>query len=277
MLLRSVRRLGALGLLAVAAGCTPTYLLGVHPARPHATLTTADDYAEATTADSVRMALRFVAYEPEWLVFEAEYHNDSQQPITIDPTAFAHVPSRQAAAPSARRVGRGERVPAAVAAASQHAPFPSLPAVPLPALDPARQAEGLQQQANTEAAKASRPDWLGLALLVVSVGADMASVVRTRETQTQVQTRAALHDVAWTYNAISSANRARHAYTADALAWHAAQLRDFGLRQGTLLPGQQVRGYVFLPRFDAADSLRVLAPLGQGQAILDFAQVHQRR
>lgn len=110
MLLRSVRRLGALGLLAVAAGCTPTYLLGVHPARPHATLTTADDYAEAATADSVRMALRFMAYEPEWLVFEAEYHNDSQQPITIDPTAFAHVPSRQAAAPSAWGAASGYRL-----------------------------------------------------------------------------------------------------------------------------------------------------------------------
>lgn len=58
-------------LLALAAGCTPTYLLGVRPAAPGTLLARAAPLAEAR-ADSVAMALRFAGYEPEWLVFEAE-------------------------------------------------------------------------------------------------------------------------------------------------------------------------------------------------------------
>lgn len=277
MPLHYVRRLGALGLLLTAASCAPTYLLGVHPTQPHNALVASENYAEAT-ADSVSMALRFVAYEADWLVFEAEYHNDSHRPVTIDPAAFAQVPTRQVdAAPAAQRVRRGEWVPAAVAAASQHLPLPTLPAAPLPALDPPPGAESLQRHADAEAAKASRPDWLGLALVAVSLGVDIAGSVRSHETYAQYQTRALLHDATWAYTAISSANHLRHAATAEELAWHAAHLRDFGLRQGPLLPSQQVRGYVYLPRFDAADSLRVLAPLGRGQAALSFVQEHQRR
>lgn len=92
-----------------------------------------------------------------------------------------------------------------------------------------------------------------------------------------MQSRVALQNIAWTYNAISGGNRVRHAATAEALARRAAQLRDYALRRTSLRPGQQVRGYVYLPRFDPADGLRVLAPLGTGQAAFDFVQTHQRR
>jgi len=44
-----------------------------------------------------------------------------------------------------------------------------------------------------------------------------------------------------------------------------------------LEPGQQVRGYVFLPRFDHADGLEVLAPVGQQLHSFAFVQSHQRR
>lgn len=265
--------------LLLAAGCTPTYLLGVHPAQTHSNLTTSEDYAEAATPDSVRMALRFVGYEPDLLVFEVEYHNDSPYPIRIDPAAFAQAPARQLAevAVPTRRVRRGEQVPAAVAAATQHAPWPALPAAPLPALDPVANAERLQEAADIEAAKARRPDWLGLALLAVSLGADVAGATNRRETPTQYHSRALLHNLAWSYNAVSSANRVGHAVTSEELAWRANRLREYGLRRSQLLPGQQVRGYVYLPRFDNADQLRVLAPLGQRQVALDFKQVHQRR
>lgn len=265
--------------LLVAASCTPTYLLGVHPAQPHRDLPTSEDYAEAATPDSVRMALRFVGYEPDLLVFEAEYHNDSPHPVSIDPAAFAQAPARQlseAAVPTGR-VRRGQQVPAAVAVASQHGPWAALPAAPLPALDPVANAEQLQEAADLEAAKARRPDWVGVALLAVSLSADIAGATNRRETPTQYRSRALLHDLAWSYSAVSSANRVGHAATADELAWRARRLREHGLRRTRLLPGQQVRGYVYLPRFDQADHLRILAPLGRGRVALDFAQVHQRR
>ena len=264
-------------LLALAAGCTPTYLLGVRPAAPGTLLASAGPPAEAR-ADSVAVALRFAGYEPDWLVFEAEYHNDSRRVYTVDPADFTAVLLRAAdVLPPGRRVRRGELVPAAVAAATTHAPWPALPPRPLPALNPEPDIQNLQARANREAAKASRTDWLGIALFAVALGADIAGSTRARETYGQAQSRVALHNIAWTYNAISGGNRVRHAATAEALARRAAQLRDFALRRTSLRPGQQVRGYVYLPRFDPADGLRVLAPLGSGQAAFDFVQTHQRR
>jgi hypothetical protein len=38
-----------------------------------------------------------------------------------------------------------------------------------------------------------------------------------------------------------------------------------------------VRGYVYLPRFDHADGLQVLAPVGRQQVALIFVQSHRRR
>ena len=42
-------------------------------------------------------------------------------------------------------------------------------------------------------------------------------------------------------------------------------------------PGQQVRGYLYFPRYDAADGFVVKAPVGSNMVPLDFAQVRVRR
>ncbi len=282
MPIHSCRPLLAL-LALLATACAPSYLLGVRPAQPNTGQTgqTAPSSAAPhleTAANGVSLAVRFQGYEPQWLVFEVEYHNDSPDTVLISPAAFASIPLRQTnALPARRRVRPGESVPAAVAAASLHGPWPALPSAPLPALDPEPVIAGLQAGADQAAARARRPDWLGLALVAVSVATDIASITRSsRETRAQAATRDLLHEAAWTYTAVASARRASQAVTAEAMAGAAARLRDFALRPGRLLPGQQVRGYVYLPRFDEADGLRVLAPLGKRQVTLDFVQTHQR-
>ncbi len=270
------------GLLAsllalVATSCAPTYLLAVQPATPHTLFASGQRAAEAT-ADSVALHIKFLGYEPDYLVFDAEYRNDSPRPVEIRPTAFAYAPVRVAdVQPPIQRVKRGERVPAAVAAATQKAAWPALPTAPLPALDPEPQIAQLQNGASHEAAKASRPDWVGVALFAVALGTDIASVSRRYETYGQAQTRAAIHEVAWVYNAVSSSNRVRHAATAGAMAQRADMLSQYALRRVVLQPGQQVRGYVYLPRFDQADGLQILAPVGRRQVPIDFVQTHQRR
>jgi hypothetical protein len=277
MFLRYACRLLA-PLLAVATiGCAPSYLLGVQPAQPHTLFASGQPAAEAA-ADSVGLRLNFLGYEPEYLVFNAEYRNDSRQPIEITPTAFAYAPLREAGVvPPAQRIRHGERVPAAVAAATQQLPWPALPPAPLAALDPEPQIEQLQNGASRAATKASRPDWVSLALFAVALGTDIASTTRRSETFEQAQARAVIHNVAWAYQAVSTANRVRHAATAEALAHRAAQLSEYALRRVVLQPGQQVRGYVYLPRFDHADGLQVLAPVGRRQVALSFVQSHQRR
>ena len=278
MLYRYACRLLAPLLAIAATGCAPSYLLGVQPAQPHTLFASGQPTAEAA-ADSVALRLNFLGYEPEYLVFNAEYRNDSGRPIAIEPTAFAYAPLREAGVvPPTQRIRHGERVPAAVAAATQQLPWPALPPAPLTALDPEPQILQLQAGANHEAQKASRPDWVSLALFAVVLGTDIASTTRRRpETIDQAQMRAVIHNAAWAYQAVSSANRVRHAVTAEVLAQRAGQLSEYALRRVILQPGQQVRGYVYLPRFDHADGLQVLAPVGRQQVVLSFVQSHQRR
>jgi hypothetical protein len=278
MLVRYACRLLA-PLLAVATlGCAPSYQLGVQPAQPK-TLFISGQPAAEVLADSVTLRLSFLGYEPEYLVFNAEYYNDSRRPIEIMPTAFAYAPVREAGVvPPTQRIRHGERVPAAVAAATQHLPWPALPPAPLLALDPEPQIVQLQNGATREATKASRTDWVSIALFAVALGTDIASTTRRQpETIDQAQTRATIHNVAWAYQAVSTASRVRHAATAEVLAQRAEQLSGYALRHIMLQPGQQVRGYVYLPRFDHADGLQVLAPVGRQQVALSFVQSHRRR
>lgn len=274
---RYLRLLPLLAFGALATACAPTYRLAVQPAAPGTLFSSELPQAQAL-ADSVSLRLDFASFEPGWLVFHADYRNDSRRPVVIEPTGFSYAPGRaQTELAAASRVPAGQLVPAATAAAGQHLAWPALPTAALPALNPDPSIEALQGEANRQAARANRTDWLGIALLVVAVGADVASATHGRESVGQVQQRAALHELVWTYQAVSAANKLRHAVMADNLSRQAVQLSDFALRRVTLLPGQQVHGYVYLPRFDTADALRVYAPVGQQQVALEFVQTHRRR
>lgn len=130
------------------------------------------------------------------------------------------------------------------AAAAGAAPRPVLPAQPVAAFDPEPEIAQLQATAAREAAKVRRFDRLsaaGFGGLVVDVP------------------------------------KIRHAIAADGLHRRALILQEYALRQVTLEPGQQVRGLLYFPRFDAADAVRVLAPAPGGALPLDFVQTHTRR
>ena len=82
--------------------------------------------------------------------------------------------------------------------------------------------------------------------------------------------------MAFAYNMASTATKVEHAISADQLQQRAAHLQEYALRKVTLEPGQQVRGYLYFPRYDAADALVVRAPLGSRVVPLEFAQVRRR-
>ncbi|MGI4874711.1 MAG: hypothetical protein ACRYFX_26445 [Janthinobacterium lividum] len=277
MLLRYSRQF-AFSLLALAASaCAPTYMLGVKPAQPNTFFASAQPQAEAS-AENVSLRLNFLGYEPNWVVLNAEYRNDSAQPVSIDPAAFSYAPLRETAtAPAGVRVQRGELVPAVTAAASLRAPWPALPTAPLGAFSPEAHIGELEAGADREAAKARRTDWVGIALFAVVVGSQIASIGHGFDTPVQADNAAAIYNIAWAYSEISMANKMHHAATAAAMAQQARHLSEYALRPVLLQPGQQVRGYVYLPRFDDADGLRVYAPIGHQRAALDFVQTHQRR
>jgi hypothetical protein len=94
MLVRYACYLVAPLLTIVAASCAPSYLLGVQPAASHSRF--ASDQPEAVAvADSVTLSLQFLGYEPDWVVFNADYRNDSARPVEIVPTRFAYAPVRE--------------------------------------------------------------------------------------------------------------------------------------------------------------------------------------
>ena len=278
--LRSLRLLALLGL---ATACAPTYQLALKPTRPTNLFAEGREQAQAV-ADSVEVRLRFVCYEPTRVVFEAEYRNPSHHALVVDPAAFRYEASRLPApipAVPGMKMRRpkplpGTEVTAAVAAASQALPLPPLPPQPVAAFDPEPEITALHDRAASEAAKAERIDWFGVALSVASLATDVASIGK-RETPAQYQSRAAIHDAAITYSAVSAATKIEHAVAAAVMQQRAANLQDYALRKVTVQPGEQVRGYLYFPRYDAADGLVVKAPVGSTEVPLEFAQTRIRR
>ncbi|MBD2768928.1 hypothetical protein IC235_13620 [Hymenobacter sp. BT664] len=275
------RRLYLLALVGLATtACSPTYWLELKPARPAGLFNNGRAQAQAV-ADNVEVRLRFVHYEPTRVVFEAEYHNSTNHPVVVDPTAFKYEVSRAPAPVAAPRTKRPKPLPdtqvtAAVAAASMSLPLPPLPPRSLAAYDPEPEITALREGSDKAAAKAARVDWLGLALGAVSMATDIASIGK-RETVAQYQSRAAIQNVAVTYNVISSATKMEQAVAADLMQQRAAQLQEYALRKVTLAPGYEVRGYVYFPRYDAADSVVVQAPVGSRTVPLKFVQVRTRQ
>ena len=275
-----LRSLPLLALFGLATACAPTYQLGLKPAKSTNLWAEGREQAQAV-ADSVEVRLSFVCYEPTRVVFEAEYLNPTRRSLVVDPAAFQYEANRLPApvpAPKAKRPKPlpGTEVTAAVAAASAWLPLPPLPPQPVAAFDPEPEISALRDQAESAAAKAARFDWLGLALSAASLATDVASIGK-RETAAQVQARAAINDVAVTYNVISAATKIEQAVVAEVLQQRAAQLQNFALRKVTLAPGEQVRGYLYFPRYDAADGFVVTAPVGSRMVPLEFAQTRVRR
>ncbi|GAA4353539.1 hypothetical protein GCM10023185_14270 [Hymenobacter saemangeumensis] len=269
---------GLLLLLWSTVSCAPTYYLGMKPAHPTNLFIEGREQAQ-NFADSVEVRLSFVRYEPTRLVFEAEYRNPSKRPLVVAPTDFGCQPSRRAleARPAnAPRVkpARGTAVSASVAAASRSEYLQPLPAK-VPAIDPEAEISALQRQADKEAARASRIDWLGVALTATSLVADISSIGK-RETVSQFQSRALLHETAMAYNIASGANKVRQAITAEELRRQSGRLQEHALRKVTLQPGEQVYGLVYFPRIDTADTLRLQAPGPNGPVPLEFIQTHTR-
>ena len=277
-----VRLLSVLALFGLATACAPTYQLALKPARASNLFAEGREQAQAT-ADSVEVRLSFVCYEPTRVVFEAEYRNPTHRSLIIDPAAFRYEASRlPTPAPVPGQKARrpkplpGTEVTAAVAAASQALPLPPLPLQPVAAFDPEPEITALHARAAREAAKAERIDWFGVALSVASLATDVASIGKN-ETQAQYQSRAAIHDAAITYSAVSAATKIEHAVAAEVMQARAANLQEYALRKVTLEPGQQVRGYLYFPRYDAADGFVVKAPVGSRVVPLEFAQVRRRQ
>ncbi|QJX45414.1 hypothetical protein HMJ29_00070 [Hymenobacter taeanensis] len=198
--------------------------------------------------DSVEVHMGFVRYEGTELVFEAEVRNTSQRPVLVAPAEFYYQPV--ATQP--------------VASASQGPTFPGRVA----ALDPEPRLQQLAQRLSYESEQATKVSF-GEVLTSVSHLTENVTSIKKKETNKEIDERAARQQSERNYY---TNQRLEHAAAAEQLRGKQQELDQNALRKNTLLPGQRVRGYVYFPRTDMADLLRLVVPLNERPLTFDFNQ-----
>ena len=246
--MRTFRNLTAvLTLAAVLPACGPAYFLAMHPSAGSGTWVNG---AEITRQqhDSLEVRLSFVRYEATRLVFEADVRNLSRHDFTVNPSEF-----------SAQSVATQP-----VASSGSASPLPSRRA----AFDPEPAIQQLQQRVETEAAAATKVSFAEVLTGLSHTVENVASIKQT-ETKEQIAARETRHR---NENGAYDRERLQAAAAAEQHRAELAELRTYALRRTTVAPGHAVRGYVYFPRADWADVIRVAAPGLAPGTTLDFTQ-----
>ena len=244
--MRTFRKLVAvLALAAALPACGPSYFMAMQPSNGSGTWV---DGAETTHQqhDGLEVRLSFVRYETNRLVFEADMRNRSGHDFTVNPTEFYAQPI----------------VTQPVASTATAADLPGRQ----PASDP--ELQQLQQRIETEAAAATKVSF-GEVLTSVSQAVENIKAVDKKETREQIAARETRQ---LNENSAYDRERLQAAAAAEQHRAELAELRTHALRRTTVEAGQAVRGYVYFPRTDWADAIRVTAPGLAPGTTLDFTQ-----
>ncbi|OWP64488.1 hypothetical protein CDA63_03715 [Hymenobacter amundsenii] len=199
--------------------------------------------------NSVYVRFQFVRAEAEELVFQAEFSNAADYPVTVDPANFYYLPLPDSAMPSASVV-------------------PAFAPGPRPARDPEAHLAALAARRDQEAVKADKVSFFELLTLATNIAEDISSI-KKKETAAQVAERDARHQNDGIY---FDNQRADHADAAYALHATVTEQAHALLRPATLQPGDQVVGLVYFPRLDAARQLRFVLFFDERPVQFDFSQ-----
>lgn len=240
----------ALAVLGSLPGCGPSYFLTMNPRSGAGTWVGGAEIARQQH-DSLEIRLSFVRYEATRLVFEADMRNNSRRLLTVAPTDFYLQPV----------------VTQPVASTAAVYPLPGR----LMAFDPEPGIQELQLQVEAESDAATHTSTAEV-LTRLSHTVDNVAAVKKKETKDQIGAREAKQqrdNDYYTRQRLEAATAAeQHRAQLDALRTHA-------LRRTTVELGQAVRGYVYFPRADQADVVRVSAPGLAPGTTLDFTQTRR--
>ncbi|NVO30100.1 hypothetical protein [Hymenobacter lapidiphilus] len=235
-----------LGLLLTA--CAPSQTLSVVPAGWGRVPVT----SLISHPDSVYVRFHFVRAEPKELVFEAEFSNAADHPVTIDPAGFYFLPLPDSTAKTA-----------AVAATA-----PASAASRRLAFNPELRLDSLADRRDELADKASRVSMLEVLLLVASTAENVASINR-RETPIERTSRQVRQQGG---QAFFEVQRVVRAVQAQQLTTVVAEQAVSSLRRAILQPGDRAVGLVYFPRLDAARQLRFVLAFDEQPVSFDFTQ-----
>ena len=246
------RTLAALAVASALTACGPSYFLTMHPRTGSGMW--ADGFETARQLhDSVDVRLSFVRYEADRMVFEVDFHNNTRRPLTVGPTDFSFQP-------------------VATQPVASTAAAPSLPSR-LSAVDPEPHIQGLTSQVAQESETATKVT-TNEVLTSLSHAVEDLAALKKKETKEQVQAREVRQQ---SENDTFTRQRLEAAAAADQHRAQLDELRHQSLRRNTLEPGQRLRGYVYFPRVDLADVIRVSAPGLADGTTLDFTQTRAPR
>ncbi|SDX39559.1 hypothetical protein [Hymenobacter psychrophilus] len=228
--------------------CAPTQTLSIAPISSEPGRTS----NLVSHSDSVYVRLQFVRADARELVFEAEFSNAANHPVTIDPARFYYFPQPDSTA------RHGEGAPAA----------PTLTADRRLALNPEVRLDSLAHRRDELADKASRVNLVQILLLVANTAEDVASA-NQRETPLQRTSRQVRHEGS---QAFFEVQRVVRAVRAEQLNQTVSDLAVSTLQRATLQPGDRAVGLVYFPRLDAARQLTFVLAFDEQSVPFSFTQ-----
>lgn len=246
------RSLTAIAVTSLLTACGPTYFLSMHPSEGSGVWADGSETARQLH-DSVDVRISFVRYEVGRMVFEADLRNTTRRPLTVGPTDFYFQP-------------------VATQPVASTAPALYMPSR-LSAFDPEPRIQGLTSQVAQESEAATKVSTNEVLTNLSHVVEDLASLKKT-ETKEQIAARETKQQ---SENNYYTRQRLEAAAAADQHRAQLDELQHQSLRRNTLEPGQRVRGYVYFPRVDLADVIRVSAPGLAAGTTLDFTQTRTKQ
>ncbi|QNE38737.1 hypothetical protein F1C16_03790 [Hymenobacter sp. NBH84] len=229
------------------SACGPSYFLTMKPTAAD-TIWYEGREMMLQEQDSMLVQMSFVRYEGRELVFEAVVENGSSQPILVAPEQFYYQPVVTQAATA----GTATNVPGRVAA-----------------IDPEQRMQQLETQLAYESKEATKVSFGELLTTLSHITENVASI-KKEETEKEIDEREERQQSERDYY---TNHRIDHSIAADQVRYTKEEVEQRLLRKNTLPPGQYIRGYVYFPRTDAADVIRVVVPVNEQQpATFDFTQ-----
>ena len=244
--MKLLQRLSILSVSGLLSACGPSYFLTMKPAAENTTWHEGREVV-LQEQDSVVVQISFVRYEGKELVFEALVENNSAQPILVAPAQFFYQPVTTQAAVA----GTPTSVPGRVAA-----------------IDPEQRMRQLETTLAYEAKEATKVSFGELLTTLSHITENVASIKKT-ETDEEIDEREQRQQSEQDYY---TNQRLEHSIAADEVQYKKEEVGQRLMRKNTVPPDEYIRGYIYFPRTDAADVIRVVVPVSKQPITFDFTQ-----
>lgn len=204
--------------------------------------------------DSLVVVASFEREDMEYLAMDIEIKNKSSRPVRVDPVNFRYV-----ALTASEDTLRESHNPALVVART--------------AADPTAEGERVKSKVAREERRLKTARIINTVLLVATVASDISSSTRRQSVESRFQNRVAHNNA---YQLIQAKRVIDHGVFADRMQQYGFETyrwSELALQRTYIEPGESVRGFVYLPKANAAQFIRLNYPVSeQSQVSLVFSQ-----